>query len=289
MSDFLSSLIERASGRAEIIRPRLPSLFEPVRSVPTPGPPFPEPDPGDIRFEQTVVPEPERPAPSAPPFHPTSPPLLANVPEEQPSKEEPPAPRLKASQRRTGQPAPAISDSSAEERASTPPIVPGIARSVRAARLDSSPVLPESPPPREDAPVEHAASSVMKPAETAVEPVRPDRSRVEASQALRPDWAPAETSQKTREKDASPVGEQPRLAPLAQPLASLPRARRRSRFEPAERLDAAPPSEPIVHVTIGRIEVRAIPQERAAKPERRPSAVMGLDEYLRSRAKAGAR
>jgi hypothetical protein len=49
---------------------------------------------------------------------------------------------------------------------------------------------------------------------------------------------------------------------------------------------SAQPSEPTVHVTIGRVEVRAIaatPSDRL-KPER-PSPVMSLDEYLRTRAR----
>jgi hypothetical protein len=48
----------------------------------------------------------------------------------------------------------------------------------------------------------------------------------------------------------------------------------------------APRSEPAVHVTIGRVEVRAVaasPSDRA-RPGR-PSPVMSLDEYLRTRAR----
>jgi hypothetical protein len=62
-----------------------------------------------------------------------------------------------------------------------------------------------------------------------------------------------------------------------------------ARIETPKWPGAAPAvSEPVIHVSIGRIEVRALAQERPAKPERK-SPVMGLDEYLRSRATAGAR
>jgi len=52
-------------------------------------------------------------------------------------------------------------------------------------------------------------------------------------------------------------------------------------WEPQETRTPSTDSEPAIHITIGRVEVRATIAEktkRSAKPE---SAVMGLDEYLR--------
>lgn len=46
-------------------------------------------------------------------------------------------------------------------------------------------------------------------------------------------------------------------------------------------------SEPTVHVTIGRIEVRATPQQTSTSRARSASPVMSLDEYLRRRSKRG--
>jgi len=45
----------------------------------------------------------------------------------------------------------------------------------------------------------------------------------------------------------------------------------------------APAPQPTIHVTIGRIEVRAATPAQPNKPARAPSAVLGLEEYLRQR------
>jgi hypothetical protein len=45
----------------------------------------------------------------------------------------------------------------------------------------------------------------------------------------------------------------------------------------------APAAEPSIQVTIGRIEVRAAAPAQPQKPARTPSAVLGLEEYLRQR------
>ncbi len=58
---------------------------------------------------------------------------------------------------------------------------------------------------------------------------------------------------------------------------------------PASRQSATAP-EPTVHVTIGRVEVRAIPPQGPAQGrERSVPAVMSLDEYLRRRSGEGGR
>jgi hypothetical protein len=55
---------------------------------------------------------------------------------------------------------------------------------------------------------------------------------------------------------------------------------------PPFRTTQAQEREPTVHVTIGRVEVRAIAAQ-SSQPTRteRPSPVMSLDEYLRTRAR----
>jgi hypothetical protein len=80
--------------------------------------------------------------------------------------------------------------------------------------------------------------------------------------------------------------------PLAAPATEaahptlVPAPTPRFRFEPpASRTRAA---DPVVEVSIGRIEVRAV-VERSADRKASPSPVMGLDEYLKARARGGAR
>jgi len=45
----------------------------------------------------------------------------------------------------------------------------------------------------------------------------------------------------------------------------------------------SPEPEPTVHVTIGRIEVRAVPNDPPPRRERKRSPQMTLEEYLRRR------
>jgi hypothetical protein len=52
---------------------------------------------------------------------------------------------------------------------------------------------------------------------------------------------------------------------------------------PAPSRASAPPAETTVHVTIGRIEVRAVAEAANRRPEPKPSPVMSLEDYLRSR------
>jgi hypothetical protein len=64
------------------------------------------------------------------------------------------------------------------------------------------------------------------------------------------------------------------------------------RHQSAPRLNAAEDqtaSEPVIHVSIGRVEVRAVIESPAARQERKPSPVMGLEEYLRGRANGAGR
>jgi len=61
----------------------------------------------------------------------------------------------------------------------------------------------------------------------------------------------------------------------------------RFRFEPpAFRTRAA---DPVVEISIGRIEVRAVVERSADRKASTASPVMGLDEYLKARARGGAR
>jgi hypothetical protein len=81
--------------------------------------------------------------------------------------------------------------------------------------------------------------------------------------------------------------------PLAAPATEaahptlVPAPTPRFRFEPpASRARAA---DPVVEVSIGRIEVRAVVERSADRKASTASPVMGLDEYLKARARGGAR
>jgi len=52
---------------------------------------------------------------------------------------------------------------------------------------------------------------------------------------------------------------------------------------PSRALPVSPEPEPTVHVTIGRIEVRAVPNDPPPRRERKRSPQMTLEEYLRRR------
>jgi len=68
------------------------------------------------------------------------------------------------------------------------------------------------------------------------------------------------------------------------PSAPAPRiipARSELRVAPTQQ--PAPAPQPTIHVTIGRIEVRAATPAQPNKSARAPSAVLGLEEYLRQR------
>lgn len=73
---------------------------------------------------------------------------------------------------------------------------------------------------------------------------------------------------------------------------SLPPERTRPQESGRAASDQAPPAsaaEPDIHVTIGRIEVRASIENSPARPSRPASSAMSLDEYLRRRNQRGAR
>jgi hypothetical protein len=56
-----------------------------------------------------------------------------------------------------------------------------------------------------------------------------------------------------------------------------------------QQIPATPQPEPVIHVSIGRIEVRAIAENQNARKPREAPPVMGLDEYLRQRARGAGR
>jgi hypothetical protein len=75
-----------------------------------------------------------------------------------------------------------------------------------------------------------------------------------------------------------------RRAEANRPQAPTPRIiPARSELRVAAQQPPAPAPQSTIHVTIGRIEVRAATPAQPNKPARAPSAVLGLEEYLRQR------
>jgi hypothetical protein len=79
------------------------------------------------------------------------------------------------------------------------------------------------------------------------------------------------------------------VAPAVATPALAPPAGSRFHFEPVASRRRTAAADPVVEVSIGRIEVRAAVERGADRSVRQSSAVMGLDEYLRTRARGGSR
>jgi len=278
MNDFLSTLLDRALGRAPVLERRRPSLFEPLpgadgprqegiwpsteapqesESAESPEAPRPRRRPARDRLEE-VDSWREGPPATASPFLPAD---GARQEVNQPNLNPvagPPVERIVRLVEREVPLLPMQSAPSIQEHASAPPAAasPAMARPVdlpgrEAARQESGPGQRPSPP----APA-HAPSA--RPA--VVTPVVPP--------VIRP--AAAETA------PARPAVITPVIAPAIRPVTaprSLPSIVRGERS-----------SAPTIQVTIGRIEVRA-PSAPAAPGRAAPPAgpKLNLEDYLRAR------
>lgn len=133
-------------------------------------------------------------------------------------------------------------------------------------------------PPTSDVPRREpniAATELLRAVAVAYHPepqVDPER------RGLRPAVGPAsaDTTRSTLGSAAGPVAAD---APLAGP-----RADQRPFPALSDRRDQPlPESGPVVHVTIGRLEIRAIPETTPARPQRSERRTESLDEYLARR------
>jgi len=284
MSDFLSRLVMRDLGLADVVKPRPPSLFEPPS------------DPTALNGSTLEQPSEVGPTIGAP----SSAPLAS-----------PPAPPLRAA-------TPAARDVLTRETV-VADAVDSSSRPARSSRVEStletrstvtvaSASRTEAPRPQTlaspDAPAPALAlrSGPATVRSTETPPPRPVVIRAEAANAERPsrtvtrviehlhvngrsETAPAEPRKLSIEEPTVPahvdatlpatIVVQPRVAPYAEPVSPL-------------RPGGSTASEPTVHVTIGRVEVRAThPAPPPGRRERQASKATGLEEYLRRR--AGAR
>lgn len=277
MNDFLSQLAARSWGSAEMIRPRLPSFYEPAPNtvgsegrmdvtamfdaeerseVAIAGPRTLRPANG---VEESRL-EPKRDGRVVAPEWAT--PL---VDREGPSPTLPP-PHQKGDT--TGVVRPALPEASAA--GSRPPVV-----RVLPAVLG---VTPAGHPPITSAANPHGGVE-RPPIGGSSQPGSPERhERVAAGDRSRGVESRPEKELYLRPRPpAEDLAVRPR-APSVPQFASANRARTRAEAE----------GEPVIQVTIGRIEVRAASGPAPATPKARARpAVMSLDEYLRSRAKRG--
>ena len=91
------------------------------------------------------------------------------------------------------------------------------------------------------------------------------------------------------ERPAAAAVESRLVAPAVAAPALAPPPGSRVHFEPVASRRRTAAADPIVEVSIGRIEVRAAVERGPGRSGRQSSAVMGLDEYLRTRARGGSR
>lgn len=313
MSDFLSNLLYRSSGAAEVIQPRLPSLFEPATpytgSLAATGSQLDEvarevrwesvrDDTDAERSQSQMRPETEPPLDARPMLREErhfqrepvgeSRPRSADAMPDRSQDEEMEPPRIPPQMTHA---APYM-----DKTFRTPPLIdarpvprrPNLPsdNTAETRERESQPASPLAQPRAgtvqrpESSP---AASAVHRP--TPQHPAAPSNSGVTKPAALRepqpvattrPRFAPSEPSRPSR-PEASP--RPAAVAPLPPP------ARRVDLAHPLPPARTSVPTEPTIQVTIGRIEVRAVSSPASAAKERTASPVMSLNEYLRQQAK----
>ena len=135
--------------------------------------------------------------------------------------------------------------------------------------------------------IEHGGEPVIIPRERLV--ISSVRQPEIAPERLKPTSSPIATGTERSPLSPSritPVKESPAIRPAPIPAPAIEVTSRRSRSAAWESIDAPPQASPAptIHVTIGRIEVRAMPTPVSVQPKSRFAApVMSLDDYLRQR------
>jgi hypothetical protein len=280
MSDFLTRLVARSVGSAEVVRPRLPSLYEPPRpGLATPA----EWEPASQWAAEAPSAETgfEIASEIGPAIDVATNDRVALV-NPNPQKSDSGFKQASSKGARQGQ-----------HHLATVPIAgpvtleePALEKTSAALRHSlSSPRLskPQVPQP-----------SIVGHNETRLPPAD---ARSLPKPAIQPDVGAASDNGfgsaecpsigSLDEAIAQPFGRQDRSSPLRSRVVQ-PGAARRLRPEAFQLPTRVQNAEPTIQVTIGRVEVRAVPEQAGrARKERSPSPVMGLDEYLRRRVKGG--
>jgi hypothetical protein len=255
MSGYFANLVARSSGTAEVIAPRVTSLFEPVR-----------PNWAAPAWEASREGEERDEGPSEHEFE-----IFQDAPSEA---------AIERSARRPRIPAPRHPAESV--RVELEPAASSVNERPRNKRADKGEPEAEEPATARQARQVHP---LIRPA-AASTPPKPHIGPLAPSVAL------AESDGAASHREAmAPLPEMDRAA-VASTLTSAPFGpglTPRSRFDPLPVGQAQNGIEPAVHVTIGRIEVRAIPEQAPRRRERPASPVMGLEEYLTRRRPGGSR
>jgi hypothetical protein len=265
VSDFLTNLAARTSASAEVLKPRLPSIFEPKLSPVPPvlrrTPTIQEGD-GEVseeRFSENIQVKPNT-------FAETQSHGLAN--------------RLKPEQAdKSLEPTAKFTD----ERNQLPPVRPAAAFSLpgsSAAAISVKPALAQAI----QANVLMSRPPANRQTEAEAKPSVSERRKAEGEVPAPPKVVRPQLESEPLAPNATGLS-QPSSEYIARLVRSLIPPRGDARSD-AKRSGAAAKgavvSEPAIHVTIGRIEVRATP-EPSAKQERNRPSVMSLDEYLKQR------
>ena len=248
VNDFLDRVTAKAIGNQAMLTPRLPSLFEPQAASIMPA-----------TFETSAIEE-QRNTRAAPDG------ADAPLPELAMERRPPPQqPRLNEKTRKQAPPQPEVTQRSSARAPKQPAIETTLASSDVAAKEMVQPTTTDHvrliPMPRE--PVEPRVSRVPSERQSSLAIARPAETGI-----LLPPTKPVFVSTKNQ-------GDLPARAAEAMHSRSIAATGHR-----------AAQSEPVVHVSIGRLEVRAAPNN-ATTPARRNDAPRpsSLDDYLRQRGK----
>jgi len=287
MTDFLKNLIGRSRGTIEVAQPRIPSLFEPYRrgegllgSVPglagsradaaSPAPPG-----ADSGADRTPLP------PRTPTFR-TSP-LSPDALEGPTSADESEPSRPVMSANLEGTPWPSLAPHRLER-----PAPPGQNQgSTTDAEISPVQSAAPGPSPESSAPARSAWNRVVLPG------VDPSPQNLTGSLESRPSPPPRATpgglGQIEHAQNVTP-GASPSLLPSllalqASPLRAAVRPPIAPRAGGPDRVAVSAPAPPSVQVSIGRVEVRAVFPEPAARraPLPKSKPMIPLGEYLNQR------
>ena len=259
MTNFLSSLIDRALERAPLLERRRPSPFEPVAGPAGHGlGRTDEATPYDLE-EVATQSEPAALPPHEPwPYRPITPHPPSTLARER-ELYDTPAPQ------------------SVRPPASAHPSAMRDGLSGEDFKGEASAVTP-----RGKAAEPGLAPTAMRMMETIVE--RRVVEKVVEERVERPAVRLAQTPSESAEREsATPTLKPPARDGMAQDRAAQARLRLPSQRARPALTREAPPAMPPVQVTIGRIEVRATPPARAPRGQAPPAPKLSLEDYLRSR------
>jgi hypothetical protein len=262
MSDFFHNLVTRSRAPLDVVRPRTPSMFEPVAPALTAGM---DGGPLEEHEESVVAPAPgRRNRPAAPSAIPETGETIGPLEPRRDASDSAEAPHVWPSV-----PAPRIPPASSETPAAVPVTQRPDSLLIERVIRDASPAreaAPASPPSGPSPAAAREIREIFRDRETRIERQFHHTSATASGVPLQ---APL------RERLIQPLMAAQPKGTRAEPQPSVP--------QPSQ------PAEPVIHVSIGRIEVRAVNETPRGRTEKQARPAMSLDEYLRSRERGAAR